>query len=348
MKLSSIILKIVEKMDGQRSLNASLHVLRGKRSGQTIQDVDYFSIKPFFSLLPKLQESTFLEAVNELNSHELIIEKQGIIYLTQKGRLASAQLPEFRFDGWNYRGQIETFNLRLLLLVQTLSQVRLSKNSFLPITNDRNVQQFIKELLRNLPATRQKTAALLAAELQSCIKQSEMSELQATVISHRLTGAEASGWTWEQLEEALEESRNSLQLELLEGLHRIIALSETTDYARKLPILHKLAEGIRIETPLTESTVITKKLFDQGLSIDEIAVVRKLRSSTIEDHITEIATNDKDFPILQFVELIDLEAVQDEVNRNEVKRLRLLKEKFPHLSYFQLRLILSTAKGERV
>lgn len=335
-------------MDGQRSLNASLHVLRGKRSGQTIQDVDYFSIKPFFSLLPKLQELIFLEAVNELKSQNLILEKQGIIYLTKNGRSVVSQLPEFYFDGWNYRGRVETFNLRLLLLVQTLSQIRVSKNLFLPITNDRNVQQFVKELLRNLSVARQETAALLAAELQSCILQSQMSELQATVISHRLTGAEASGWTWEQLEEALQEPRNSLQLELLEGLHRIIAISETENSARKLPILHKLAEGIRIDTPLTESTAITKKLFDQGLSIDEIAIVRQLKGSTIEDHITEIATNDKDFPILKFVELIDLEAVQEEVNRNKVKRLRLLKEKFTHLSYFQLRLILSTAKGERV
>ncbi|MBD7906979.1 helix-turn-helix domain-containing protein [Sporosarcina gallistercoris] len=348
MKLSSIILKIAEKMDGQRSLNASLHVLRGKRSGQTLQDIDYFSVKPYFSLIPKLADSTFAEAVISLQHTGMIKESEGIVTVTEKGKRAAKELGDFQFDGWHYRGREEIFFLRLVLLVQTLSQLRSSRNSFHPITNDRKIQQFVKDVLHTQQVTRTNSARSLAEELLLALKMTGISDLQAILLSHRLTGADASGWTWEQLEESTGESVASLQLEYLEALHRLIAVSERVDAAEKLPILHKLATGIRIETPLTDSTAITKKLFDQELSIDEIAIVRQLKVNTIEDHITEIATNDADFPIDRFVDLADQLAVQQEVRRHRVKRLRLLKDKFPHLSYFQLRLILSTTKGEPV
>lgn len=348
MKLSSIILKIAEKMDGQRSLNASLHVLRGKRSGQTLQDIDYFSVKPYFSLLPKLADSTFAEAVRTLQHEGLIRESEGIVTITEKGKQTEKELRVFHFDGWNYRGREEIFFLRLVLLVQTLSQLRDFRNSFHPITNDRKIQQFVKGVLRSLYDARQNSARSLADELLLALEMTGISDLQASILSHRLTGADASGWTWEQLEEATSEPVASLQLEYLEALHRLIAVSESEEVAEKLPILHKLAYGIRIETPLTDSTAITKKLFDQGVSIEEIASTRQLKVNTIEDHISEIAANDRDFPILRFVKREDQLAVKMEVKNNDVKRLRLLKDKFPHLSYFQLRLILSTMKGELV
>ncbi|WP_251659232.1 helix-turn-helix domain-containing protein [Sporosarcina aquimarina] len=335
-------------MDGQRSLNASLHVLRGKRSGQTLQDIDYFSVKPYFSLLPKLADATFAEAVQSLRHSGLIKESEGIVTVTEKGKRTEEELRVFHFDGWNYRGREEVFFLRLVLLVQTLSQLRDSQNSFHPITNDRKIQQFVKEVLRSLYDSRQNNAQYLADELLLALEMTGISDLQASILCHRLTGVNASGWTWEQLEEATSEPVASLQLEYLEALHRLIAVSESEKLAEKLPILHKLARGIRIETPLTDSTSITKKLFDQGVSIEEIASTRQLKVNTIEDHISEIAANDRDFPILQFVNQEDQLAVEMEVKNNDVKRLRLLKDKFPHLTYFQIRLILTKMKGEYV
>lgn len=333
-------------MDGQRSLNASLHILRGKRSGQTLQDVDYFSVKPYFSILPKLEESTFKESTQLLLSERLVNEENGIVYLTEKGKVFQSEIRPLQFDGWHYRGREEIFFLRMLLLVQTLSQLRVSETSFLPVTNDRQIQQFVKAIVRNQKESRETNAIQLGNELKFAIKKSEMSELQAIVFSHRLTGANASGWTWEQLEKVTNESRSSLQLEFLEAIHQLLQVSEDFELKKNLGILHKLAEGIRIDTPLTESTTITKKMFDQGRTIEEISAVRQLKTNTIEDHITEMAGNDENFPITRFVTILDQELVRKEVLVNGVKRLRLLKEQFPHLSYFQLRLILSTTKGD--
>lgn len=342
MKLSSIILKIAERMDGQRSLNACLHILRGKRSGQTLQDADAFSVKPYFGILPKLSDKAFAESAAILQSSRMLTETDGIICLTQEGLTAVRELPDPKFDGWHYRGREMLFFLRLQLLVQTCSQLRNHEPAFLPIVNDRAIQQFVKQLLREERQTAGELADRLAEELILSVRSSGMTELQAVVFSHRLTGADAAGWTWEQIGETAGEDRNSLQLGFLESVHRIAAAVEFPPAAYPTPLLHKLTAGIRIETPLTDSTSITKKLFDQGLSIAEIAAARRLKTSTIEDHITEIAANTPAFPLDRFVSEEDQRLVRVEMSSGNVKRLRLLKDAFPCLSYFQLRLILNT------
>ncbi|WJY28616.1 MULTISPECIES: helix-turn-helix domain-containing protein [Sporosarcina] len=341
MKLSSIILKIAEKMDGQRTLNACLHILRGKRSGQTLQDVDAFSVKPYFAILPKLSEAAFAESADFLQKQRLLGTEGGLIRLSPEGKRAAEELPEFRFDGWHFRGRENVFFQRLQLLVQTCSQLRSGNTSFLPITNDRAVQQFVKGVVRNSRMTGRDLAEQLARELAEAVRASGMSDVQAVIFSHRLTGYGAAGWTWDQIEEAAGEPRNSLQLDWLEGLHRFTTAAAAPSAREDLPLLHGLSDGIRMETPLTDSTSITKRLFDQGLTVEEIAHARQLKTSTIEDHLTELAANTAAFPISRFVSAEDQHAVRMEVSLKNVKRLRLLKEAFPHLSYFQLRLVLS-------
>ena len=80
--------------------------------------------------------------------------------------------------------------------------------------------------------------------------------------------------------------------------------------------------------------------------MDEIATMRQLKMSTIEDHFVEMAINDKTFPIQQFVSKVDLENVILKSRELGTKRLRLLKDTFPELSYFQLRLILGVQSRE--
>ena len=65
-KLSSILLSIISRMDGERTIYAGLHLLRGKRSGQTLQDVEYYNLKSFFGVWPKLNIEVYDEAAEEL------------------------------------------------------------------------------------------------------------------------------------------------------------------------------------------------------------------------------------------------------------------------------------------
>ena len=114
---------------------------------------------------------------------------------------------------------------------------------------------------------------------------------------------------------------------------------------KPLPILHQLAEDVYITMPLTESTYETAKLLNEGKSLEQIAAIRRLKISTIEDHVVEIVMNIPTFNIVAFLSKEQLKEINDTSEAYATKKLRVLKEVLPHYSYFQLRLGL--AKGEQ-
>ena len=341
MKLSSILLTIISKMNGQRTMNAGFHLLRGKKSGQTIQDVEYFNVKPYFGILPRLEETTYIEAADELIKAGFIIQDGKLVCLTESGVKKVENLPQFHFKGWDYRGREKIFFGRLALLVQTLSYMREVETSFTPIQKDREIQMFVKQTLHRQPITDPGFAKSIGEELKTALLKSGMSDDQKYIFVCRLTGRYETAKTWDQLATELNGSPDDLKLLFIESLHRLLPVLE---YSNEFPFLHKIAYDIKVHSYLTESAMHTKRLFDQGHSMESIAAIRKLKLSTIEDHIIEMAMNDKRFPVTHFVSEEQIRSVVLKSKEMGTKRLRLLKNEFESLSYFELRLILTASK----
>ncbi|MGN7386650.1 helix-turn-helix domain-containing protein [Sporosarcina sp. SAFN-015] len=345
MNLSIILLFIISKMNGQRTLNAGLHLLRGKKSGQTLQDVDYFNVKHLFGILPKLDEATYLEVADELKDMGFIVQVEKFIRITEAGEKALKGIPEFHFSGWDYRGREMIFFSRLSLLVQTLSYMRERDTSFIPIQKDREIQLFVKRLLDRQPVTDPSFAKYIGYELKKALKISGMTNIQKYIFACRLTGRLETAKTWEQLSIDLDEPTDTLRLLFIESLHRLLrALEQSDDF----PYLKQIAYDIKVHTYLTDSALQTKRLFEQGYSMESIATIRKLKMSTIEDHIIEIAMDDKNFPLTHFVAEEQIRAVVSKSAEMGTKRLKLLKNEFETLSYFKIRLILAASNEGRV
>ncbi|MFS0687933.1 helix-turn-helix domain-containing protein [Sporosarcina sp. 179-K 8C2 HS] len=341
MNLSSILLFLIGKMDGQRTLNAGLHLLRGKKSGQTLQDVEYFNVKPFFGILPKLEEGTYVEAADKLMSTGLIVQDDKFVRLTDEGKDKMEGLPEFHFKGWDYRGREVIFFKRLSLLVQTLSYMRAGESSFTPIQREREIQLFVRRLLEGQPITNPVFAKQIGDELKLALLQSGMSDIQKTIFACRLTGRTETAKTWDQLATDLSASTEALRLLFIESLHRLLPVIEGND---DFHFLNKIAYDIKVHSYLTDSAMHTKRLFDQGHSLENIAAIRKLKMSTIEDHVIEMAMNDNRFPVTHFVSEEQIQAVISKSEEMGTKRLKLLKNEFDALSYFELRLIMTACK----
>lgn len=345
MNFATLLCVLFNKFDGEKTPYAGFHLLRGKRSGQTIQDVEYYNVKMFFGIMPKLSKKIFDSAINELQQlNYVFIDSSSILHLTENGKKLAQSARLFHFNGWDYRGREELFFARLSLIVQTLSHFRVGEKSFIPTQKSVEIQHFVKNLLRGQPIEDPAFSHRLKVELHTALEKSGMEEIQKNIFSHRLVGYQCTGWTWGQLESKLAISAMSAQLYYIEGLHRLL---DTIEQLATTPFLNKIAKNIKIASHLTDSARKTNDLFTKGLSLEEIATTRQLKLSTIEDHIVEIAINDNEFPITQFVSAEDGLNVQRKSKELETKRLRLLKDAFPHLTYFQLRLILGTAmKGE--
>jgi uncharacterized protein YpbB len=343
MNLSSILLTIISRVDGERKIYAGLHLLRGKRSGQTLQDVEYYGLKEFFGILPKLSVERFNEAAKQLVDFGFVLTMDdSFVRLTEQGRIEAAKVPFYYFNGWDYRGREMIFFGRLSLAVQTVSHFKAGEKSFMPIQKDRDIQFFVKALLHNQPIGNPAYAQAFGKELRLCISQSGIDDRQKKIITHRLSGFGLTGWTWDQLADELKLNPFDIRLLFIETLHMLLAVIVNSP---DMPLLRKLAESVKVSTYLTDSSVKTKQLFNQGLSIEQIVASRKLKTSTIEDHFVEMSINDSEFPLADFVSVKDAEAVIKKVNEMGTRRLRLLKSEFDSLSYFQLRLILGARRG---
>ncbi|MBB4823794.1 uncharacterized protein YpbB [Sporosarcina luteola] len=343
MELSSVVLFMLSKMNGERSRNACLHIIRGKRSGQTLQDVQYFDLKRFFCILPKLESAIYEEQIDWLIGNRYITEVESRLYVTDDGYKRAKALPPYHFNGWEYRGNETVFFGRLALAIQTLSYFKDGVTSFMPIQTERDIQVFVKGILRNLPIEDSQFSKQVGCELKLALNQSEMSDMQKQIMASRLTGHGITGRTWEQL--ATDMGRTSLfvYLEFIEGLHRLL---DVVHQVSTYHFMRKVAEGIQTSTYLTESALQTRQLYASGLSAEEISAVRGLKQSTIDDHFVEMAINDEAFPLHHFVTLEQADSVVSKVNELGTRRLRVLKSEFEEMSYFQLRLILGAKLGD--
>lgn len=341
MAFASILLRILSKLDGERSVQAAYHMLRGKRSGQTLQDIDYYEMKPYYCLLPKLTEVQFHEAVERLQAEQLITQLDGLVSLTSAGQARVANEREWEFNGWVYRGKEREFFKRLALTVQTLSHFNHDVIVFHPIQREWAVQQFVKAFFRDYPVKEKKTASALKSELLLALEKSGLTDLQKEIVANRLSGYQLTASTWDQLSDRMNTPSLTIQFIFLESLHKLLNYI----YAQpQLIYLNRLAAGCRTESFLTDSASKTKELFVQGMTIDQISAVRHLKRSTVEDHLIEIASHSDQFPYLDFLEQEDIDRVLHAQAALQTSRLRRLKEEFAELTYFQIRLVLTMGK----
>ena len=73
MLFQQILLTILSTFQNERTISAAYHLLKGKRSGQTIQDVGLFKLYQFFGLLPKLSRKKFEEQLDLLFAKNMIV-----------------------------------------------------------------------------------------------------------------------------------------------------------------------------------------------------------------------------------------------------------------------------------
>ena len=97
---------------------------------------------------------------------------------------------------------------------------------------------------------------------------------------------------------------------------------------------------------MTKSTSVTYKLLKKGFSIEDIAAYRKVKKSTIEDHIIEIVLNDPQFPIDDFIHKDTLKKIKKTAAIVGKKKLRPIKERLENVTYFQIRLALAVLGDE--
>lgn len=332
-----ILLHILSILNNERTVSSAYHLLKGKRSGQTIQDVGMYKLHQYFGILPKLDRAFFNEEIGKLVEEQFInVQEDGFYSISNSFEV---EPPSLYLNGWKYRGNEHIFFGRLSLVVETMSHVKHHIKYFAPVEKRHDVLLFVRQFLATYPFQQVSFRKALSSELEQVLSGESFQEMQRELLVNRLTGVDVAGMTWGQLAQRYELAQMDIYLYYISGLH--LMLREISE--RDVPILKSIAKNTEVTIPLTDSTKVTAQYLEKGYSIEQIANMRRLKTSTIEDHIVEMAMNIPSFSITPFMQQEDLNAILDASTTYATKKLRVLKEVLPQYSYFQLRLAL--AKG---
>ena len=309
---------------------APYYILKGKKSGQTLQDIHYYKVQGFFSIGVDLTKETY----------QIELER-----LVSAGWIHSLEMPSVTEVGYNkledFKSNFQTgvlgpdcvlFEKKLQLLVQISSNALHENRNYIPIVSEEPVQREMKRFIASQVGVKQLANNTKDAVL-GFVHQETLTDKQRNLFVFRLSGFEMTGWTWTQLAEMLE-LRELDCLYLFRDL-----LVQFISYLDKMQ--SPLSQLVDRPLVLTETAGVTKRYLQQHLSLEEIATVRRLKTSTIEDHFVEIASIEGGHSFTEQLYWEQCKRILDVQKQLQTHKLKELREQLPEFSYFQIRLALA-------
>ncbi|MFB4163458.1 helix-turn-helix domain-containing protein [Alteribacillus sp. JSM 102045] len=341
-----LFLYLLGRFNGDRSSKSIFHLLNGKRSSQTIQDSKWYGVSEFFSMLPKWTMTDFDVETRKMENQLFIVNSENKAKLTEQGKLFTESFfsryswPSI-FNGWKYGQAAPVFWKRIALTIQSLSFSLSDNRKFLPVFDDIKTQRWLKQRWPRMRAEKEELAYYIYKDLYGLLN--HLPEKDASVFAGKLSGHQYTGQTLTQLAAAMNEDIDETYFRFQSTLHYLLAHAPQTTY------LKEVAEGLLHEQVLTSTTKKTKRYLHQGLTIDEIAEIRGLKKSTIEDHIVELVSEGAEFSVEKYVSKPLQKRILTTVQNSGTYRLKVIKETLANegmiVDYFSIRLTLAFFGG---
>ncbi|WP_083711675.1 helix-turn-helix domain-containing protein [Domibacillus epiphyticus] len=331
----------IKAVEGERTSSSVYHLLKGKKSAQTIQDAHLYRLTKWFHTAPFLTSDTFETMMNNLMRNTYIAGDLHRPFVTKEGleRMngcfsETGSFPDL--SGWQFSGTASVFFSRLQLLVQVASHLAYRDSSYYPITRDETLHEWVRRFLRKAPCSKEELASSLFMELDYLF---QLLPEQPECIVIRFSGQGQTGKTVMQAAEWMKMEETEYWFRFLHALHSMVR--KVTESPHKTPLLQMIVSDIYNPVTLTSSARQTAEYLKKGMTIDQIAPARRLKKATIEDHVVELALNDPSFSIRPFIDKEKEDAVLKVAEVLSNRQLKPIKEKLPEHSYFQIRLVLA-------
>lgn len=327
-----VLLLAIKRLNGERSERSLFHVLNGKRSATTLQDAFFYELEPVFGQFPQTTYS-YESLLKGFEKRGWLDRKQ--FKLTEAGNLLSS--PETVKDLFNrLGGERRDYNAttwkRLSLFVQTFMS-REHERTFYPVQADRPAEQWVKQLLQ-IDRDWKVLMQTFHYEIEDALD--IIGDPYATAVVYRFTGAFETGLTYEQIASLLDVDAETARLYFLAGWNELLTVLP------KEAKLRGFTYGLSTER-MTFSARESYDLFLKGYSFQQVQSSRRLRTSTIEDHVVEMAMYLATFPLDQFVPSDDIVTIE-KLRDPESWALKPIFEKMGNVSYFQIRLVFARLK----
>ncbi|MGM0805270.1 MAG: helix-turn-helix domain-containing protein [Bacillota bacterium] len=323
-------------------------MVTGKKTAQSLSDSQWFGIERYYSAFKGMAHDTFTETIHSMIKEKYMEALEDHVYiLTEKGEeILESENDRLSYlkhlNGLKY-ASIETSCWQVITLyVQALSNSLYGNFNYSPVIRDFSVIQKVKSVFPKSNSERKVQAEKLYSEVSRVLF--EHDKVSADLFVKKLSGYNRIGSTFEQISRVEGISLQETILRFRAVLHSLI--QKVTLEKIDLPMLYSLIGSYTEAPALTNSASITFKMLKSNKSIDEIMSVRNLKSSTLEDHLVEIAREVPDFSIIPYIDEQEFLKVKHYYRKTNETKLRPFKDAFPHLSYFQIRLVLAKEGGK--
>jgi uncharacterized protein YpbB len=338
-EIENILLYCLKQLNGERTIYSIYHLLNGKKSSQTLQDAHLFSLKRYFRILEPLTRESFDEIFNNLLERNMVVASgDQRVKLTSRGQAYLLQHPQPSYiNGWKYQLNTMLVWERLSLLVQVASNIIFQETKYIPIQKNTEVHNWLKDFLKSTSIPKQNLGEILYSELVDIFEQAK--DINPSVLVFRLTGYQQIGLTSMQTAKMLNIDSLQYHLAFTNNLHCLIQCIEKNP--ARYQVLSSLLANFEQKDSLTLSSRKTWELLNQGFSLEEIAGIRHLKISTIEDHLIEFALNIKDFSINSYVDEETQQKILGISRQEATRQLKVIRNILKESSYFQIRLVLA-------
>lgn len=312
--MKHLIQYIYHHSSAYKTRKSIFNIIIGKKSHQTFFDAVSLNILSLFGCAPKLKFEQFEQIISqEENDIKEVQTSNSMTYQTLDGTFKAFQL-----------------------LIQTVSYIQNNQRTFLPIASQVEIHDTVRQIYYEIE--HQQLQEAFEQEVTSLFKL--LSEKHDIIYAHYLlTGYDEPMYTFSQISMIESIDINDLYTAHYEELLSIYLIIQNAD---QFPILSQCMMPLEV----SDRVIQTLQLLQKGYTIEKIAQIEQVRETTVEDHILDlfmknILTNYDDFlptPYNQFLKYYEDQPYQ---------RLKLYKEQFDTLSYFELKLaIIGSAKGE--
>ncbi len=337
-----LLILSISAFKGERTEAAIYHMLVGKRSSQTFQDIHAYNLTSLFGICRTLKREGLHQELMDLQAKGFILEEQGQYLVTSLGlsELQRDAVEERQWlNGLQYHQMDQLFWSRFLLFVQTASNIEQGQNQFIPIDERKEILQWVKAKYQHEKHDLQNLLDYLYNELHNLL--SQFPSWLAELLTQRMTGGHRYGLSKEQLAFHFNLKKLDVDVYLTSAIHFLLhnVLNDPQSY----PFLFGFCNDLVQELPITQSAKKTLELLRKGHSFEAITKIRRLKTSTIQDHIVEIALVDPSFSVEQFVSTDAVQNISRVANHLNTNKLKVIKEALEEdYSYFQIRLVLAS------
>lgn len=322
--------------------NSVYQVLIGKRTATTLFFAFSNNLTAYFGLYPKLTKDAWMsytQNVAEYISVEAIFRQNDQINYMH---LLVDDILQKR-NGLIIPSHHHKHHLAFKLLLQVLSNIQAENPHYSPIVQDLEVQQLIKDFIsmaKSADAPQAGLQAITKSLHQQLAKElSAFPDQAALIFLEQFEGAKLPAQTLEQVAENHQISKRAVvitQQALMDQIYQNWVSGHTL--GAETQWLQIFAQGVFNQFPIwNQTTQDTLNLINQGWSLQKIADKRRLKLSTITEHIIEITLS---FPwIIQpiVVEELNLKDISPLVSQEPDENYESFKARFGEKEYWLYR-----------